>query len=285
MRLDAEHEAALARRALRGDRAAAHELVTAHLHLATLMARGRKRTGESMPDLEQEAALALLHAAEWYDPDRGARFAEYAAVWIRIAFRRLAREGGVVRLTKHGEVGLREIVAAARAFRRATQTEPSTAELAAAVGLDEVEVVRALGASARIRSLDEPLREGSTRTAADELRDPGPDPERQAITRQQRDELARRLTLLSPREARVVTQRAADRSLRAIARDEGISHESVRDVERRARALLGCAPLDDSPACARGHAWTDASSYVGVDGRRRCKPCRMSRRRERAHAS
>lgn len=278
---DAEREAALARRALAGDRSAAHELVESHLGLALGMARQRRRVARdgSMPDLEQEASLALLHAAGWYDPDRGGRFAAYAGWWIRLALRRYAREHDhAVPLTR------KQVVAAARAFRQLTQGEPSAAELAAAVGVDEHEAVLALGVALPACSLDEPLRPGSDRTAADGLVDPGPDPEQQAIASQQRDELARRLTLLSPLEARVVTQRAASRSLREVAQDVGRSHVVVREIERRALRLLGATPQPGPAACARGHAWTDATSYVGADGSRRCRPCRMERRRLKAHA-
>ncbi len=67
----------------RGDRDAMHRLVASHMRLAVSMAGRFRRYGVPMPDLMQEAHLALMKAAEKFDPERGVRFSSYATWWIR----------------------------------------------------------------------------------------------------------------------------------------------------------------------------------------------------------
>ena len=66
-----------------GDKEAARKLVTAHLRLVIKIAMEYRRSYYSVLDLIQEGNVGLLHAVKKFDPDKGARLAHYASLWIR----------------------------------------------------------------------------------------------------------------------------------------------------------------------------------------------------------
>jgi RNA polymerase sigma-32 factor len=62
----------------------AQRLAAANLRLVIKMAAGyAKCSALPLADLVQEGAVGLMEAIERYDPNRGVRFASYAAWWIR----------------------------------------------------------------------------------------------------------------------------------------------------------------------------------------------------------
>ncbi len=83
--LSPEEETRLARAwRERGDVAARNRLVTAFTPLVQAMvARFTKGRAQDDPDLMQQAYIGLMRAADGFDPDRGIRFATYAAWWVR----------------------------------------------------------------------------------------------------------------------------------------------------------------------------------------------------------
>ena len=82
--LDRETEAELATRAREhNDIQARNILVESHMGLVKRMATAFARRGASFEDLVQEGGLALMRAAQTFEPERNIRFATYAAYWIR----------------------------------------------------------------------------------------------------------------------------------------------------------------------------------------------------------
>lgn len=82
--LDKQTETELAQRAReQGDTVARNRLVESHLGLVKRMAAAFARRGANFEDLVQEGSLALMRAAETFEPNRNVRFATYAAYWIR----------------------------------------------------------------------------------------------------------------------------------------------------------------------------------------------------------
>lgn len=66
-----------------GDDRARNQLVESHLGLVKRMASSFARRGANFEDLVQEGSLALMRAAQTFEPSRNVRFATYAAYWIR----------------------------------------------------------------------------------------------------------------------------------------------------------------------------------------------------------
>jgi len=67
------------------DRRAMDALVGSHLRLVFKMAKGFQGYGLPLSDLVAEGNVGLMVAARKFDPDKGFRFATYAAWWVRAA--------------------------------------------------------------------------------------------------------------------------------------------------------------------------------------------------------
>ncbi|MGH7416723.1 MAG: sigma-70 family RNA polymerase sigma factor, partial [Candidatus Rokuibacteriota bacterium] len=103
--LSREQEMELARRARAGDEAAKQKLIEANLRFVVQVARRYLSRGLPLPDLIEEGNLGLIRAVEKLEPDRGVRFATYAAWWIRHAITRaLANQARMIRLPVHVEM-------------------------------------------------------------------------------------------------------------------------------------------------------------------------------------
>lgn len=82
--LDADQERSLARRwREHGDRQAAEKLSRANLRTVTSLATKYRHYGIPIAELVAEGNCGLVHALGKFDPDRGVRFATYAAHWVR----------------------------------------------------------------------------------------------------------------------------------------------------------------------------------------------------------
>ena len=84
--LDAEEERVLSRKYRQeNDPNALQKLISCNLRLVVKIALEYRSYREQLMDLVQEGNTGLIRAAERFDPERGVRFAAYAAWWIRAA--------------------------------------------------------------------------------------------------------------------------------------------------------------------------------------------------------
>ena len=86
LKVEEEHMLA-ARWRERGDRSAAHRLLTSHLRLVAKIAAGYRRYGLPTSDLISEGNVGLMQAIKRFDPDKGVRFATYATWWIKASIK------------------------------------------------------------------------------------------------------------------------------------------------------------------------------------------------------
>ena len=77
-----EHELGVALK-VRGDLAAASEMVMSHLRLVVSIARNYGGYGLPHADLIQEGNIGLMKAVKRFDPDRGVRLVSFAVHWIK----------------------------------------------------------------------------------------------------------------------------------------------------------------------------------------------------------
>jgi RNA polymerase primary sigma factor len=143
-----DEEAELAARIARGDRTARDCLVEANLGLVHTIAGDFVGRGLEMDDLVGEGHLGLIRAAQQFDPRFGARFSTYAAYWIKEAIgRALIETAPVIRVPAWMVQLLRRWRRAERVLRSSTGEEPSFDEIAASLGLSDMQrslVARAL---------------------------------------------------------------------------------------------------------------------------------------------
>jgi RNA polymerase sigma-B factor len=136
---------ALAARAAGGDVAARDELITRLAPMLTRLAR-RFEGRATREDLEQAGVLGVLSAIPGYDPSRGTAFATYATPFAAGEMLAVLRGAAPVHVSRTGRDLAAAVEAAADAVAAAQGRPASAAEIAAAAGLDEEEVVTGLAA-------------------------------------------------------------------------------------------------------------------------------------------
>jgi RNA polymerase sigma-B factor len=145
-------------------------LVTSHLGLAHQLARRFVNRGESLDDLVQVASLALVRAADRFDPERGVMFSTFASASIIGELKRHFRDRGwAVRAPRRLQELLLEIGSTVERLGQELGRSPTVAELATAVGTGEDEVLEALEAGQSYRTASIDARDGEGQSMADAL--------------------------------------------------------------------------------------------------------------------
>lgn len=202
-----EEEVKLARLIKQGDQRALDRLTKANLRFVVSVSKQYQNQGLSLPDLINEGNLGLIKAAQRFDETRGFKFISYAVWWIRQSIlQSLAEQARIVRLPLN-KVGLTNRIQ--KTYSRLEQEyerEPSTEELAEAMGMDMEEVSASMGISGRHVSVDTPLSEGEENTLLDVLENPNAEKTDAELvyTQSLKTEIERSLTALTERQKEVI---------------------------------------------------------------------------------
>jgi len=140
-------------------------LVEAHLGLAHQLARRFGNRGETHDDLVQVASVALIHAVDRFDPDRGFEFSTFATRTILGELKRHFRDKGwAVRAPRRIQELYLELGAATDALTQELGHPPTVPQLAARTGASEEAVLEAMeaGQAYRATSIDAPDRREGT---------------------------------------------------------------------------------------------------------------------------
>lgn len=244
--LTREHEAELARRSKQGDRRAANALARSYQRHVVALAFKYRRYGIPVSELVAEGNVGVVQALAKFEPERGTRFATYAAFWVKAQM--------LAHIVKaHSAVGgsdgpLRSQLffklrrERARVFNQLGPGEAAEQVLAERLGVSIDRLRRLLQ---RLDNRDVSL-DLSDRAEAPGLRDrlaASDDQEQELLQRQLggclRGALERAFERLDPRERRIIERRLMAEphealSLAALARTLGISRERARQLEARA---------------------------------------------------
>jgi len=240
--LSPEEEADLTKAVQNGDESARQKLVEANMRLVINIAKSYRNRTIPLEDLIQEGAIGLMQAAERFDPDKGFRFSTYATHWIRQSIgRAIDNKSKAIRLPAHVSQSLRRIEREKTRLMRELGTEPSTEQLAQAIGITPKKLLTLIQSSQELLSLDMSLGDGSGMTLGGLLKDNSQaDPETLYFSQEMVVELQRIISELNDREQHVMRLRfrldgSSEVSLQEdIAKEMKLSRERVRQIELQA---------------------------------------------------
>lgn len=242
--LTREEEVDLIRRAQHGDRKALDRMIRANVRLVFRFAGRFAYHGLDYEDLVQQGMLGLMKAVERFDLGFDVKFSTYAAWWIRHKLKRgLEDEARTIRIPVHRAVSVAKCI---RTLRESLDRAPTDADIAAELGIDEVEaeLVRQQ-LSGSMPSLDRLIDGAETRrddpnttTYKDAIPDESLVPEVRADSarsiRRASEIIELAMEALDRREKDVIRRRLINdppETLAAIGRDYRISRERIRQLE------------------------------------------------------
>ncbi|RRR78293.1 MAG: sigma-70 family RNA polymerase sigma factor [Candidatus Viridilinea halotolerans] len=227
-----------------GDRARA-QLINSNLRLVVSIARRYQGHGLSLLDLIQEGSLGLMRAVDKFDSSRGLKFSTYATYWIRQSVgRAIADQSRTVRLPVHLGERLSRLARTRQQLMQHFDREPTTEEIAQAMGLSTEQVTRAEQAAMAPASLDEAHTDDGTGTLAEIIADPmQPSPLEEVSHELLRNDLSDALSHLTPRERNIIQLRyglggGAGLTLEQIGQQLSLTRERVRQLESEALRKL-----------------------------------------------
>ena len=217
-----------------------NEFIEANLRLVVKIANRYRNRHVSLSDLIQEGNLGLLRAVEKFDWQRGFKFSSYATWWIHQAvIRAMAEKGRLIKVPIYFTERIRRVDRMYQSLSRELEKEPSLAELAEGMGLEEREVTNLILTSKEPISLEAGLGDLEDISLADVLEDARVEQADEALKRNSLvDELEEALKTLSPREEQVLRLRYGlgedqDHTLEEIGAQFGVSRERVRQIEQK----------------------------------------------------
>lgn len=219
-----------------GEQARTHIIRANMLLVVQLAKKIQQRTSEPFLDLLQEGCLGLFHAIDKFEVARGFRFSTYATWWIRQSIERaIDDQSRDIRLPVHMAESLRRLRRAMGALEKKFGRPPTTAEIAADLGISETQVKALFLHDIKCDSLDKPIpvaHTSETLSLVDSIPSPDVGVESRSLLQQRDRSIADALGILPEGERQVVMYRfgffdGRQHSIRDVATYYGISQEQA----------------------------------------------------------
>jgi len=239
--LTKEEEIELAKKVKAGDKLAFNKLVSCNLRLVIKIAKKYISDEFSLEDLIQEGNIGLIKAVEKFDPDKQVRFSTYACWWIKQAITRaISNKKRMIRVPYRKEEYLKKINNTITQLTQELNREPTIKEIAEKLNCSKYDIINIKNITDKIYSIDCDINTNDENCMLlDFLDDDSFSPEKVLDIEDLRNKTDEILENLKTNEREVIRQRFAFEStkretLKSIAKNLGISPETVRQIEIKA---------------------------------------------------
>ncbi len=244
--LTIDEEVKLAKRILKGDKAARDHMISANLRLVVKIAMDYKDFGLPLLDLISEGNIGLIKAVERFDPTKGGKLSTYAAWWIKQSIKRaLANQSKTIRLPVHLVDKISKMRKTAMALTEELGREPTDEEIAIELQVPTSKVAHLKSVSVRPASLDAPIGEDGDSTTFGEIvgDESAATPFEQLRDNNQNSALRALVDSLDPREAEIIRYRFGldgrdELTLEEVGARFRVTRERVRQLQNLALSKM-----------------------------------------------